>query len=199
MRELAAAFKQALSPRSSKAQYLATSNHSNKQGSEMRHWLCGCTAARSKSSITSATADAYLEAPLVVNRRSSSASGSMLESDCRAASQESCMSQPSELASSDSSGAGEWKSLDGSAVSRLSSRQQSWQDNFSSYNPSVIFEEQSTDAAWREFTSWRLKWKQVSATPHKSSGSTCRTQQPLVAHAWHKQNVQQLPMPLNFN
>jgi hypothetical protein len=64
LKGLAAAFKQALSLHSSK-ECDATANHSNKQGSEMRHWLCGCTDARSNSSIHSAAADAYLEAPLI--------------------------------------------------------------------------------------------------------------------------------------
>jgi hypothetical protein len=161
---LAAALKQALSPRGSKTQHLTPSSSSKQQGGEMRHWLCGCAAARSNSSITSARADAYLEAPLVVNRHSSCAASSILVLDGRTENQAAFFSPPSVVNSSGSNDAADWKSVNGSDT-LLSSRQLSCKSHFSSYNSSVVFEEKAADAAWRDFMSWRLKWMEVSA-PH---------------------------------
>jgi hypothetical protein len=163
LKGLAAAFRQVLSPFSSKD--IANPDHSNKHSSEMRHWLCGCTGARANSNADSAAADAYLETPLVV--RDSSTAGSMIVLNSRTASKV-FMSPPSVMAMSNSKlcGSEDWKSLSSTIQSFKDSRQASCNDKFSSYPSSVLVEEQSADAAWREFTSWRLKWMEVSSAHH---------------------------------
>jgi hypothetical protein len=105
----------------------------------------------------------------------------MLESDCSAPSKESFMSPPSVDASSDSSNPDDWKSVNGSAGSKLGSRQPSCTvDKFSSYHSSVVFDEHAADAAWRDFMSWRFKWMEVRTalrnqdTAHGATTATIR-------------------------
>jgi hypothetical protein len=58
-------------------------------------------------------------------------------------------------------GSEDWKSLGSTIHSLQDSRQPSCNDKFGSYHLPVESEEQSADAAWRDFESWPLKWMQV--------------------------------------